>query len=129
MRTSGFFEPRKAASASDSTASGGGGVGQGLKFFSCCSLQRFNHWLVVWDMLYFSIYWEYHPNLTNIFQRGRNHQSDHVVIKSCTSMYQPAVIYSRGLYFGGCKTVAAIGVFWKQGSWDFEKLLFFGQWE
>ena len=34
------------------------------------------HCLVVWNMFYFSIYWEsHHPNLrTHIFQRGRlNH--------------------------------------------------------
>ena len=33
-------------------------------------------WLVVWNIFYFSIYWEFHhPNWrTHIFQRGWNHQ-------------------------------------------------------
>ena len=31
-------------------------------------------WLVVWNMFYFPIYWEYSSQLTNIFQRGSNHQ-------------------------------------------------------
>ena len=31
-------------------------------------------WLVVWNMFYFSIYWEQLSHLTNIFQRGWNHQ-------------------------------------------------------
>ena len=33
-------------------------------------------WLVVWNIFYFSIYWEYSSHLTNIFQRGWNHQPD-----------------------------------------------------
>ena len=35
------------------------------------------HLLVVWNMFYFSIYWEWHSQLTNIFQRGWNHQPVH----------------------------------------------------
>ena len=38
------------------------------------------HWLVVWNIFYFSVYWEcHHPNWrTHIFQRGLvNHQPDH----------------------------------------------------
>ena len=31
-------------------------------------------WLVVWNIFYFSIYWEYSSQLTNIFQSGKNHQ-------------------------------------------------------
>ena len=31
-------------------------------------------WLVVWNILYFPIYWEESSQLTNIFQRGSNHQ-------------------------------------------------------
>ena len=31
-----------------------------------------HHWLMVWNM--FSIYWEEYSQLTNIFQRGWNHQ-------------------------------------------------------
>ena len=44
-------------------------------------------WLVVWNMCYFSIYWEQYPNLTNIFQRGWNHQPD---------IYWPVYIYIYG---------------------------------
>ena len=33
-----------------------------------------NIWLVVWNMYYFSIFWEESSQLTNIFQRGSNHQ-------------------------------------------------------
>ena len=33
-------------------------------------------WLVVWNILYFPIYWELSSQLTNIFQRGSNHQLD-----------------------------------------------------
>ena len=28
------------------------------------------NWLVVWNIFYFSIYWEYSSQLTKIFQRG-----------------------------------------------------------
>ena len=31
-------------------------------------------WLVVWNIFYFPIYWEQSSQLTNIFQRGSNHQ-------------------------------------------------------
>ena len=31
-------------------------------------------WLVVWNILYFPIYWEETSQLTSIFQRGSNHQ-------------------------------------------------------
>ena len=31
-------------------------------------------WLVVWNIFYFSIYWEQYSHLTNIFQRGWNHR-------------------------------------------------------
>ena len=31
-------------------------------------------WLVVWNTFYFPIYWEWSSQLTNIFQRGWNHQ-------------------------------------------------------
>ena len=31
-------------------------------------------WLVVWNIFYFSIYWEYSSQLTNIVQKGWNHQ-------------------------------------------------------
>ena len=31
-------------------------------------------WLVVWNIFYFPIYWEISSQLTNIFQRGSNHQ-------------------------------------------------------
>ena len=36
-------------------------------------------WLVVWNIFYFSIsiYWEYSSQLTNIFQRGWNHQPEY----------------------------------------------------
>jgi len=39
------------------------------------SLYQVHYWLVVWNMFYFSIYWECHsPNWrTHIFQRGWNH--------------------------------------------------------
>ena len=33
-------------------------------------------WLVVWNIFYFPIYWELSSQLTNIFQRGSNHQPD-----------------------------------------------------
>ena len=41
-----------------------------------CELTRVWKWLVVWNMFYFSIYWEFHhPNWqTHIFQDGWNHQ-------------------------------------------------------
>ena len=32
------------------------------------------NWLVVWNIFYFPIYWESSSQLTNIFQRGWNHQ-------------------------------------------------------
>ena len=35
---------------------------------------RMNSWLVVWNISYFPIYWEWSSQLTNIFQRGSNHQ-------------------------------------------------------
>ena len=38
-------------------------------------------WLVVWNMFYFSIYWEESSQLTNIFQRGWNHQPDTILHK------------------------------------------------
>ena len=41
-----------------------------------------NHWLVVWNIFYFPIYWEESSQLTNIFQRGSNHQPDHCSIRS-----------------------------------------------
>ena len=34
------------------------------------------NWLVVWNIFYFPIYWESSSQLTNIFQRGSNHQPD-----------------------------------------------------
>ena len=33
-------------------------------------------WLVIWNIFDFPIYWEYSSQLTNIFQRGWNHQPD-----------------------------------------------------
>ena len=33
-------------------------------------------WLVLWNIFYFPVYWEYSSQLTNIFQRGWNHQLD-----------------------------------------------------
>jgi hypothetical protein len=36
--------------------------------------------LVVWNIFYFSIYWEWSSQLTNIFQRGWNHQPDKFVV-------------------------------------------------
>ena len=38
----------------------------------------FECWLVVWNIFYFSIYWEQSFQLTNIFQRDWNHQPDYV---------------------------------------------------
>ena len=38
--------------------------------------EHFYVWLVVWNIFYFSIYWEESSQLTNIFQRGWNHQPD-----------------------------------------------------
>ena len=45
--------------------------------YSMCD--QHHDWFVVWNILYFSIYWEcHHPNWrTHIFQRGWNHQPDH----------------------------------------------------
>ena len=37
-------------------------------------------WLVVWNIFYFSIYWEKSFQLTHIFQRGWNHQSVYLYI-------------------------------------------------
>ena len=37
---------------------------------------KMDDWLVVWNMFYFPIYWESSSQLTNIFQRGSNHQPD-----------------------------------------------------
>ena len=37
-------------------------------------------WLVVWNIFYFPIYWESSSHLTNIFQRGSNHQPDMIFI-------------------------------------------------
>ena len=37
---------------------------------------QYNFWLVVWNIFYFSIYWEGSSQLTNIFQRDWNHQPD-----------------------------------------------------
>ena len=35
-------------------------------------------WLVVWNIFYFCIYWEQSSQLTNIFQRGSNHQPENI---------------------------------------------------
>ena len=37
------------------------------------------YWLVVWNILYFSIYWDESSQLTKVFQRGWNHQPEYMV--------------------------------------------------
>ena len=43
-------------------------------------IEETDNWLVVWNIFYFSIYWEWSSQLTNIFQRGWNHQPDKFVV-------------------------------------------------
>ena len=45
-----------------------------IQLNSCAMFIHFNPWLVVWNIFYFSIYWEcHHPNCYSIiFQRGRS---------------------------------------------------------
>ena len=38
------------------------------------------YWLVVWNIFYCCIYWEQSSQLTNIFQRGWNHQPMYIYI-------------------------------------------------
>ena len=51
----------------------------------CCDLESVfssrkmeQNWLVVWNIFYFPIYWEKSSQLTNIFQRGLNHQPEKI---------------------------------------------------
>ena len=47
--------------------------------YVCIYIYIYIHdWLVVWNM--FSIFWEQSSQLTNIFQRGWNHQPDDIMI-------------------------------------------------
>ena len=50
-------------------------------------------WLVVWNIFYFSIYWEKSYQLTNIFQRGWNHQPGLIVTDSTRPTYRYKSIY------------------------------------
>ena len=46
-----------------------------ISLFHCIHpYSRHQNWLVVWNIFYFPIYWESSSQLTNIFQRGWNHQ-------------------------------------------------------
>ena len=45
--------------------------------------------LVVWNIFYFSIYWEQSSQLTNIFQRGWNHQPVYIYMYMCMYTSQP----------------------------------------
>ena len=53
-------------------------------------LHAYNFWLVVWNIFYFSIYWEWSPQLANIFQRGWNHQPDFHIHKCLYTEYAHA---------------------------------------
>ena len=45
-------------------------------------------WLVVWKIFYFPKYWEQSSQLTNIFQRGSNHQPDILMIHDDICSYR-----------------------------------------
>jgi hypothetical protein len=53
-------------------------------------------WLVVWNIFYFSIYWEcHHPNWrTHIFQKGLNHQPDS---RYCPGFFSGALSYEESM--------------------------------
>ena len=50
-------------------------------------------WLVVWNIFYFSICWEESSQLTNIFQRGWNHQP--VMLSAYSPLHQRCVVVAR----------------------------------
>ena len=61
---------------------------RGCRINGCCWDPR-NQFLVVWNICYFPIYWEYSSQLTNIFQRGSNHQPESIFSRE--SMENPWV--------------------------------------
>ena len=65
-----------------------------------------HHWLMVWNM--FSIYWEEYSQLTNIFQRGWNHQPDQFSIVYRHPLLEN--VYHFQLGFIQRKAMAAIAI-------------------
>jgi hypothetical protein len=65
-----------------------------------------HHWLMVWNM--FSIYWEEYSQLTNIFQRGWNHQPDQFSIVYRQPLLEN--VYHFQLGFIQRKAMAAIAI-------------------
>ena len=59
------------------------------------------YWLVVWNIFYFSIYWEYYSHLTNIFQRGRSTINQYIYMSvykgDLTNKYGDVVTTKRTL--------------------------------
>ena len=74
-------------------------------------------WLVVWNMAWswLSIYWESYSHLTNIFQRGWNHEPDviawhHVLCNIYNIIYIYIYIYRWVYYMATKSSHRAIGV-------------------